>query len=125
MSTSKTGNVRGREAEDLACRFLRKRGARILERNYRCRLGEIDIIAQWADYLVFVEVRYRRSSRYGSGAETVTRRKQERVIRTAQFYLGSRSAARDKPARFDVISITARGSEHEIQWIPDAFSAQW
>ena len=73
----------GTGAEDLACAYLQKSGLRLLARNYRCRRGEIDLIMQDGEYLVFVEVRYRKNDAFGSAAETVSSAKRARIITTA------------------------------------------
>lgn len=112
---------RGREAEEVACNFLLKRGAHLLERNYRCRSGEIDLIMRDAGTLLFIEVRYRRDARFGSGAESVDRRKQNRLITAAQHYLQVHPEAARYPARFDVISIGTAEMETDVEWIRDAF----
>lgn len=113
--------IRGRQAEELACAYLVERGLRCVARNYRCARGEIDLIMQHGTTIVFVEVRYRRSSRYGSSAESVDGRKQARLIATAQHYLqASRATA---PARFDVIAVALDHGRHAIEWIPNAFEA--
>lgn len=113
-------HVQGRYAEDLACRYLERQGLRLLERNYRCARGEIDLIMQHGESLVFVEVRYRRSSAFGSGAESVDRRKQFRLIETALHYIQKRNAV-GRPSRFDVISVSPGATEDNIDWIPNAF----
>ena len=112
----------GRRAEDLACSFLRARGLKLIERNYRCRCGEIDLIMDDGDCLVFVEVRYRRSGRYGSGAETIDWRKRRRLVATAQHFLHTRAGGDKRASRFDVISVgPADGRDAgRIQWIQDA-----
>lgn len=105
----------GREAEDRACAWLRERGLKLLERNFRCRGGEIDLIMRDGDTLVFVEVRYRRNDRFGGSAVTVDRRKQMRLIAAAHTFL-QRSGQR-APCRFDVVAVTGA----DLDWIPDAF----
>jgi putative endonuclease len=119
------GRDRGRIGEDVACRFLRARGAVIVERNFHCRGGEIDIVARIAGYLVFVEVRLRSSQRFGSGAESVDGRKRQRLVRAARYYLGLHRRAASLPMRFDVISIEPRGTEFSIEWLTDAFAAEY
>ncbi|MDX1655639.1 MAG: YraN family protein [Candidatus Competibacteraceae bacterium] len=109
----------GRTGEDLAVRYLQDQGLKMVTRNYRCRCGEVDLIMRDGPALVFVEVRLRRSSRYGTPAETVTARKQTRLIRTAQFYL--QTTRSQDPCRFDVVAIG--GNSGDIQWIQDAFAA--
>lgn len=117
----------------MACRYLQAQGLHLLERNYRCKLGEIDLVMRDAGSMVFVEVRYRRNNRFGSGAESVNRHKQAKLIATALHYLQSNKAAAKSPARFDVISVSLQGiAEHRqdspgdtagIQWIKNAFDA--
>lgn len=117
----------GRRAEQAVCRYLEDQGLSLIERNYRGPQGEIDLIMQDADSVVFVEIRYRQHSRFGAGAETVNRRKQSRVVATAMHYLQSHRALRARPARFDVVSVAppAQGNQqgYRIAWIADAFQA--
>jgi putative endonuclease len=118
MTTGETG----RRAETLACEYLRARGLELVERNYRSRFGEIDLIMDDRDCLIFVEVRYRRQARYGSGAESVDLRKQARLIACARHYLMRHPRAAQRPCRFDVVAIG--GNTHPaIEWIADAFPA--
>lgn len=113
----------GRMAEETACRFLLSRGLTLLERNFRHRHLEIDLIMQEKTCIVFVEVRCRSSSRFGSALESVDRRKQEKLIAAAQHYLLSHARAAKHSARFDVISVTPDAREADIEWIRDAFGA--
>lgn len=106
----------GKQYESLAAEYLQRQGIVILERNYRNRTGEIDLIGRDGEFLVFVEVKYRRDLRTGDPAEAVTARKQQRIRRTAQYYLYSHRCG-NVPCRFDVVSILGE----EIRWIPDAF----
>lgn len=108
--------VRGDEAENKACRFLETQGLRKLERNYRCRYGELDLIMLDQDTLVIVEVRFRQSRRYGSAAESVTPAKQARIIAAAEHYLQRHN--HDRPLRFDVVALSGDGA---IDWIRQAF----
>ncbi|HKJ09325.1 MAG TPA: YraN family protein [Gammaproteobacteria bacterium] len=110
----------GRRAETAACRYLQRRGLRLLARNYRCRVGEIDLIMGDGDSLVFVEVRYRRSVRFGGAAESIDRRKQARIIACASHYLQQHPGLAARPARFDVVAIAA---DDQVSWIPDAFQS--
>jgi putative endonuclease len=108
---------RGEPAERLAAAHLEGHGLRILERNYRCRFGEIDIVAAAGSTLVFVEVRERASEAYGGAAGSITAAKRRRIVAAARHYL-----ARHRPAgacRFDVVLI--RGPAREIEWIANAF----
>ena len=111
----------GNAAEQIAQRYLERHGLVLRERNYRCRRGEIDLVMQAGNQLVFVEVRYRKSSRYGSPAESVTPTKQARIISAAKHYL--QRLPGELACRFDVVAISGNLGEH-IDWIPDAFQAQ-
>jgi len=108
----------GQAAEDQALAYLQKQGLRLLARNYRSRSGEIDLVMQQTDTLVFVEVRYRQSSHFGSALESVTLAKQRKLFSTASRFLQER--ALDAPCRFDVVGISGR-LPTQIEWIQDAF----
>ncbi len=113
----------GRRAEDLACRHLEAQGLRLLERNYRCRAGELDLVMLDGGTLVVVEVRSRSTSAHGDAASTVGPRKQQRFIRAARHLLLTRPDYRRLPARFDVVAIDpgAPGAPPKLTWIRDAF----
>ncbi len=113
----------GRRAEDAACDYLQARGLSLVERNYLCPRGEIDLIMRDARTTVFVEVRYRRSIRFGSGAESVDRRKQGKLLATAAHYLQLHPKAAKQACRFDVVSLTGGGDQPQLDWIPNAFQA--
>lgn len=115
--------VLGRRGEDLACRHLESQGLRLLERNYRCRTGEIDLVMLEGATLVLVEVRSRTTAEHGSAAATVGPRKQQRFIRAARHLLLTRPDYRRLPARFDVVAIDpgATGEPPRVSWIRDAF----
>jgi putative endonuclease len=110
----------GDSAEQLACGFLQRQGLRLLTRNYRCRRGEIDIVMRHGDSLVFVEVRYRRRTAFGSAAETVSTTKQARIIHCANCYLAQHRAW-NEPARFDVVCIEGSVQQRRIEWLQNAF----
>ena len=114
---------RGSHFEALAEAWLKQRGLVPVARNYTCRNGEIDLIMNHGQALVFVEVRYRRSSRYGSAAESVGARKQARLIRAARHYLMRHKWATDHACRFDVMALSGDESNPMIDWIEGAFSA--
>lgn len=105
--------------EEAAAQHLRAAGLKILSRNYRCRQGEIDLIARDGDTLVFVEVRYRRSSHFGGAGASVDRRKQRKLLAAANSYLMRYKL--DCPCRFDVVAI--EGDSNSIHWIDGAFEA--
>lgn len=106
----------GQWAEDRACDYLQTQGFKLLKRNYRLRGGEIDIIGQDGNYLVFVEVRYRSSENFGGALYSIDLRKQQKIIRTAQYYLMRYPC--DLACRFDVIAINA---QQQIHWLKHAF----
>ncbi len=111
----------GAEGEVRVITYLKKRGLKIVDRNFRCPLGEIDIIALHGARIVFVEVRTRRSARFGSAVESVDERKQRKLSRLAQYYL-QRKGWEGRAARFDVIGVTmSDNGAMDIEWIPDAF----
>lgn len=111
----------GRAGEAEAEAALRRAGLEILERRYRVRCGEIDLVALDDDVIVFVEVKTRRCSRHGGPAAAVTRRKRERIARVAAAYLQSRRCA-EQPCRFDVVEVIAESSGGmRIHHIVDAF----
>lgn len=114
-------SAKGRHAEDLALAHLVARGLKPVTRNYRCRYGEIDLIMRHRDCTVFVEVRSRRSLRFGNPAESIDRHKQRRIAMTAAHYLQTHAAASRGPARFDVVALIIHDDAPEIDWIPDAY----
>lgn len=115
--------ISGKQAEDAACRYLQSQGLTLIERNFLCRRGEIDLIMKQADTTVFVEVRYRRNSRYGSAAESVDWRKQEKLLAAAEYYLQHHPKAAKGACRFDVVALTMQNQQQKIDWIVDAFQA--
>lgn len=118
---SERRSILGRKGEDLAAEFLERKGFRILARNYRQRLGEIDIIARAGDCVVFVEVKTRQGGGKYAPAEAVTRRKQLQIARVAQYYLAV-SRQQDFPSRFDVVTVeTAMDGNHRIDHLVNAF----
>lgn len=119
MNSRATGTHWERVAES----FLNRRGLRTLERNYQCRLGEIDLILLDGGTLVFAEVRYRARDSHGSGADSVTWTKRRRIVRTAARYLQENGRHRDRVCRFDVVSIGQRLGRPEVRWIRSAFLA--
>lgn len=96
---------RGRWGEDLAAEFLRRKGCRIIARGWRCRFGELDLVAEDGAFLCFVEVKLRRSERFGAGAEFVDERKRARLRMTAALYL--QACPTQLQPRFDVIEVLA------------------
>jgi len=113
----------GVRAEELCAELLQRAGLRVLARNWRCRHGEIDLVAEEGGTLVFAEVRYRSGEGFGGAAESVTAAKQARLIAAARLYLTRRPQARSEPAcRFDVLLLDSLESGR-IRWIRNAFAA--
>ncbi len=108
---------RGRQAENLAALFLQQQGLKLVARNYRCRFGEIDLIAREGKTLVFVEVRMRASDRFGGAAASITAGKRRKLLRTARHYLAG--ATRTPACRFDALLVN--GAERSVEWLKNAF----
>lgn len=107
----------GAQWEAAAADFLEERGMRILERNYRDRQGEIDLIGRHMGYLVFVEVKYRSTAEMGCAAGAVTYRKQRQICRVADYYRYTHKLGDDTAVRYDVVAVQGG----EITWIQNAF----
>lgn len=106
----------GRDAEDAALAFLQRHGMALIQRNYRCRFGEIDLLMRDGRVLVFVEVRYRASPAFGGAAASITPGKQDRLLAAARHFLARHQ---DSPAcRFDAVLLNGDG---RIDWIKNAF----
>jgi len=114
---TRQARARGNLAEALAADWLQARGLRLMERNYSCRLGEIDLVLADGDTLVFAEVRLRRNLDYGGAAASIIAAKRQRILRAARHYLSGRP---ERPCRFDVILLDALDPDR-IEWIKDAF----
>lgn len=114
--------TRGQAGEALACRYLCDRGLRLLVRNFRCRMGELDLVMQDGPERVFVEVRSRRAGRHGTPLESITAAKRQRLLRAAAYYLQRHGG--DVACRFDVVGITHAPDGVHIEWVRDAFRAE-
>ena len=110
-------NNAGLEAEKLAATFLAERGLKLVTQNYHCRFGEIDLIMKDAKTLVFIEVRLRSNSAFGSAAASITPQKQQKMILTAQHYLRQHGQS---ACRFDAI-LMSKADMQNIEWIRNAF----
>jgi putative endonuclease len=110
----------GKKGETIAVRYLEKQGYKIIEQNYRSNVGEIDIIAREKKTLVFVEVKTRRSTSYGSPKWAVTPNKQRAISKAALYYL-KMTGQTHADARFDVVSILAQGEDTRIELVRNAF----
>lgn len=112
---------KGQIAEEQALNFLQRRGLRLIERNYRCRYGEIDLVMEEGRTIVFVEVRFRRDPRFGGALESVDRRKQAKLLASAAQFLKDKKL--DRPARFDVAAMAPEPGGIAVDWVKDAFQA--
>lgn len=110
----------GKEAEERALSYLQQQGLQLLSRNFRCKMGEIDLIMQHHEVLVFIEVKYRHTDQYGGALMSLSARQQQRIIKAASFYL--MRYAPHAQARFDVIALEG---EHDLQWLPNAFTTDF
>jgi putative endonuclease len=110
----------GAEQEQLACRYLERAGLKWVASNVACRAGELDLIMRDGACWVFVEVRYRRDARYGGALASVTRQKQQKLLRAATIWLAQRGGSFETVnCRFDIIAITGTA----LEWLPNAFNA--
>jgi putative endonuclease len=112
----------GKAGEEVAIQYLRQKGYQVLERNYRCRFGEIDLIARDGSTLAFIEVKTRRSQRFGPAAAAVTLEKQRHLLKASQVYL-TRNRKAHELCRFDVVTIELDADKLHIELIKDAFQA--
>lgn len=117
MIEEKNKRKLGAQVEQAVKQYLTAHGFQILEMNYRCKQGEIDIIAMEAGYYVFIEVKYRNSLEYGAPVEAVGTTKQKRISKAAQYYLYSHGLSEFTPVRFDVASVL----ENKITYYRNAF----
>lgn len=109
---------KGAQKEQQVCACLLSEGVEILERNFRCRQGEIDIIGRDEGYLVFFEVKYRTGDRSGTAAEAVGSAKQRKICQVADYYRMIHHCAEDTPIRFDVVAVDGE----RVHWIKNAFA---
>lgn len=110
----------GRFGEDLAVRFLKKQGYKIICRNYRTKFGEIDIIAKDTDTIAFIEVKSRRTSTFGHPKCSITHEKQKRISKTALYYLKTTDQS-NASARFDVVTVNSHNKKTDVEIIKNAF----
>ena len=114
----------GKKGEEIALRFLKKNGYRLVERNYVCKMGEVDIVAREKDTLVFIEVKTRTSTAFGPPQLAVTPSKQMQISKAAWTFLKEKRIENAK-ARFDVVAVLIRPEGEEIELIRDAFESRW
>jgi len=108
---------KGAKEEGLAAKFLTKQGCQIIEKNYYCKGGEIDLIILKENVLHFIEVKARKNSNFGHPAEFITHTKQQRLIKCAHFFLLKQPQYQNRPMQFDLVSLL----NHEINWLQNIF----
>lgn len=123
MSSRQTTTRTGQQAEITAKNYLVAQGLKVITRNFRCRFGEIDLIASDHDTLVFIEVRYRRTLQRMAVIETLDQNKIQRLITTSEYFLGQNRQYQKLQCRFDFIGISGNSQKPEIEWIKNAFQA--
>ncbi len=111
----------GEDAESIALSWLETHGLTLVIRNYTRKCGEIDLIMRQGHDLVFVEVRYRKNRAFGGAEESITRRKQNKIRKTAESFLQQYHSSKYDQCRFDVIAITGPKDQFDIDWIKHAF----
>lgn len=112
---------KGQAFEDLALAHASKAGLKLVERNFNCRHGELDLIMREREIVVFIEVRYRRSSSFGGPLDSVGTSKQARLIKTAGIFLQTHPELAKRPCRFDVMAICGSIEKPDINWQRNAF----
>ena len=119
-------NIRkGLRYEDRARAYLEKQGLRLLQSNFRCRLGEIDLIMRDGDTICFIEVRFRASTDFGGASASITMAKQRKIVRAARYYLSTHGELMRQALRFDALLIQQMANRHiDINWIRNAFYAE-
>lgn len=110
----------GKLAEDFACQYLKKQGLSLLERNYRCRFGEIDLIMRNGEKLVFVEVRLRNHRHKLTGVQSIDYHKQQKLIKTAEIYLQQHNPYHS--CQFDVMDLHQSDDTFKVSWVQNAFN---
>lgn len=108
---------KGKAYEQIACQFLESNGLKVIEKNFSCRIGEIDIILKDGDTYVFTEVKYRKNVKYGNPYEAVTKYKMKKISRVSLYYINYKKLPMNGSFRFDVVSIL----DGEITWYKNAF----
>lgn len=119
--SGKIAVLRGRWAEEVALKYLLNRNLKLIEKNFRSKFGEIDLIMKDTDIVCFIEVRYRTDDHFHQAAESINKRKQERIILTSQQYLTNNYDTDDILCRFDTVTLSGKQEKPIIEWLKDAF----
>ncbi len=123
MKKNNSANYAGLQAEQLADSYLSKQGLKIIEKNFYCRFGEIDLIALDGKSLVFIEVRFRKNENQMSVFETIDYKKCRKLVTTSEYYLNTHRKYQTLNCRYDVVGITGELDTPSIKWIKNAFQA--
>ena len=122
-STAPDRRASGARYESLALAHLERAGLALIERNFNCRYGEIDLVMRERDVVVFVEVRFRRASRFGDGVDSIGAAKRAKLVRAAGAFLAEHPRLAGAACRFDVLAIAGDADAPSIDWRPNAFEA--
>jgi putative endonuclease len=123
IDKTKPAHQTGKQAEDIAACYISQHGLKIIERNFHCRFGEIDLIGFDKEILVFIEVRYRKNERFLAVIETIDKRKCTKIITTSEYFLNNYRNYGSHCCRYDVIAISGELDKPVIEWIKNAFQA--
>jgi len=115
-------NKKGEYAETIALKYLQSQGLTKLQKNFSCKCGEIDLIMKDNEFIVFIEVRYRKQTQFGHPLETIDYKKQQKIIKTIQYFLMKKPEYRQYPCRIDAVAINSQtqSGQEQIQWIKNA-----
>ena len=121
----KDHNQKGQQAENLALNYLLEQGLTRLQENFSCKHGEIDLIMRDNEYIVFIEVRYRKKTRYGHPLETINYAKQKKIIKTVQYFLIKNPEFNHLACRIDAVALTSQtqSGPDQIDWVQNAIQA--
>lgn len=127
----KDHNKKGRQAENIALEYLQKQGLKIIKSNFSCKCGEIDLIMYDNEFLVFIEVRYRKQTQFGHPLETINNSKQQKIIKAIQFFLMKNPTYNQFPCRIDAIALYSEARNNkavsireqglQVEWVKNAF----
>lgn len=119
----KDHNQKGQQAEAIALNYLQNKGLQELQRNFSCKFGEVDLIMQDNEFLVFIEVRYRKKTQFGHPLETINVAKQKKIIKTIQYFLIKFPQYSQLACRIDAVAINSQTGQEQIDWIKNAIEA--
>ena len=120
-TNARTARTRGAAIEQVAAQWLQQQGLSLITQNHYVKGGELDLVMQDGDILVFIEVKHRTTTRYGHPLETVTKQKQQRLVRAARLYIARYGLS--SPCRFDILAIMGKPPNLEFDWVKAAFDA--